>query len=156
MIARWPGKLPAGAIRGGISTTMDLFTTFIELAGGKIPTDREIDGKNIMGLLEGREASPHEKLYYYSRSRLFALRQNNWKLHLFKRDAIPGEKLHDPVRCDPPELYNLAEDIAETRNRAAEHPEIVARLVADAEQFDASVKPVMKLPPRTMLLVPGR
>lgn len=156
MIARWPGRLPEGAVRGGISTTMDLFTTFIELAGGKIPSDREIDGKNIMGLLEGGEASPHEKLYYYSRSRLFAVRDGDWKLHLFKREAVPGEKLHDAVPCDPPELYNLAEDVSETRNRAAEHPEIVAKLVAAAGEFDASVKPVMKLPPRTMLLVPGR
>jgi arylsulfatase A-like enzyme len=156
MIARWPGRLPEGAVRGGISTTMDLFTTFIELAGGKIPNDREIDGKNIMRLLEGRDSSPHESLYYYSRSRLFAIREGDWKLHLFKREAVPGEKLQEAVPCNPPELYNLAEDIAETKNQEAEQPEIVSKLLARAQEFDASVKPVMKLPPRTMLLVPGR
>ncbi|MEX2301013.1 MAG: sulfatase [Bryobacterales bacterium] len=155
MIARWPGRLPAGVVRDGISTTMDLFTTFIELAGGKIPTDREIDGKNIVGMLEGNEPSPHQTLYYYDRSRLFAIREGDWKLHLFKREAVAGEKLHDAVRCDPPELYNLAEDISETNNRAAGEAAIVSRLAADAEEFDASVKPVMKLPPRSMLLVPG-
>jgi arylsulfatase A-like enzyme len=155
MIAWWPGKLPQGVVRGGISTTMDLFTTFIELAGGQVPTDRVIDGRNIMGLLEDAGPSPHETLYYFHRRRLFAVRQGNWKLHLFKRQATPGEKLRDAVRCEPPELYNLAEDISESRNRAAGQPEIVARLTAMAEQFDASIVPAMKLPPRTRLLLRG-
>jgi len=86
---------------------------------------------------------------------LFAIREGDWKLHLFKREAVAGEKLHDPVRCDPPELYNLAEDVSETNNRAAGEAAFVSRLAADADEFDASVKPVMKLPPRSMLLVPG-
>jgi arylsulfatase A-like enzyme len=155
MIAWWPGRLPQGGVRGGISTTMDLFTTFIELAGGQVPSDRAIDGKNIMALLEGAGPSPHETLYYYHRRRVFAVRQGDWKLHVFKREAMPGEKLHDAVRCDPPELYNLAEDLSETRNRAAGEPEIVARLAAMAEQFDASIQPVMRLPARTRLLLRG-
>jgi arylsulfatase A-like enzyme len=155
MIAWWPGRLPQGAVRGGISTTMDLFTTFIELAGGQVPSDRAIDGKNIMVLLEGDGPSPHETLFYYHRRRLFAVRQGDWKLHVFKREATPGEKLHEAVRCDPPELYNLAEDVSETRNRAAGESEIVARLEAIAEQFDSSIKPVMRLPARTRLLLRG-
>jgi arylsulfatase A-like enzyme len=155
MIAWWPGRLPQGAVRGGIATTMDLFTTFIELSGGQIPTDRAIDGKNIMGLLEDGQPSPHETLYYYHRRRLFAIRQGNWKLHLFKREATPGEKLSDAVRCDPPELYNLAEDVGERTDRAAEKPEIVARLAAMAAEFDATIKPVMQLPARSRLLLRG-
>jgi arylsulfatase A-like enzyme len=155
MIAWWPGRLPQGSVRGGISTTMDLFTTLIELAGGQVPSDRAIDGKNIMALLESDAPSPHETLYYFHRRRLFAVRQGDWKLHVFKREATLGEKLHDAVRCDPPELYNLAEDLSETRNRAAGEPEIVARLTAIAEQFDASIQPVMRLPARSRLLLRG-
>ena len=155
MIAWWPGRLPQGAVRGGIATTMDLFTTFIELAGGQVPSDRVIDGKNILALLEDDGPSPHQTLFYYHRGRLFAVRQGDWKLHLFKRQATPGEKLQDAVRCDPPELYNLAEDAAESGNRAAGQPQIVARLTALAKEFDASVEPVMKLPPRTRLLLRG-
>jgi arylsulfatase A len=155
MIARWPGRLPQGAVRGGISTTMDLFTTFIELAGGKIPTDREIDGKNIMGLLEGTAPSPDKRLFYYHHSLLCAVRQGDWKLHLFKRVAIPGERLRHDVPCEPLELYNLAEDVSESHNRAAEQPEIVAMLAEMAQKFDASVHPVMKLPARTRLLLRG-
>jgi arylsulfatase A len=155
MIAWWPGKLPQGTVRGGIATTMDLFTTFIEIAGGQIPSDRKIDGKNIMGLLEGTRPSPHQRLFYYHHSRLCAVRQGDWKLHLFKRVAIPGERLHHTIPCEPPELYNLAKDISESSNQAANQPEIVATLAAMAEEFDASVKPVMKLPPRTRLLLRG-
>jgi arylsulfatase A-like enzyme len=155
MIAWWPGKLPQGAVHSGIATVMDLFTTFIELAGGEIPSDRKIDGKNVMGLLQGTGPSPHQKLFYYHRGRLCAVREGDWKLHLFKRVAVPGKKLHHTIPCDPPELYNLAEDISESRNQGADEPEIVARLVEIARQFDASIEPVMKLPPRTKSLFSG-
>ena len=63
MIAHWPGRIPSGVVRSGVATTMDLFTTFLSLAGATPPSDRAIDGKNIMPLLSGRADSPHETLY---------------------------------------------------------------------------------------------
>lgn len=155
MIARWPGVLPAGLVLDGIATVMDLFTTLVEEAGGQVPSDREIDGKNILPFLRGKEDSPHQVLFYYHRSRLFAVRKGDWKLHLFKRVAVPGKKLHKTVRCEPPELYNLADDISETTNRAADNPQIVARLTAMAREFDASIEPAVKLPPRIKSLLSG-
>ena len=95
-VARWPGRLPGGHVRGGVSVMTDLFTTLIELAGGEIPSDREIDGKNIMAMLEGSADSPHSELYYYFRKRIFAVRSGEWKLHLFKRVVGPGGRPGDP------------------------------------------------------------
>ena len=155
MIAWWPGALPQGTVRGGIASVMDLFTTFIELAGGAIPTDREIDGRNIMAFLKGDAPSPHQTMFYYHRSRLFAVREGDWKLHLFKRTATPGQKLGDAVRCEPLELYNLAEDVSESSDRAAGEADIVARLTRMAAEFDASIQPAMRLPPRTRSLFRG-
>ncbi len=145
-VARWPGRLPAGSVRGGISVMTDLFTTLIELAGGEIPSDRDIDGKNIMAMLEGTAGSPHSELYYYFRKRIFAVRSGEWKLHLFKRVVGSGGRPGDPVRLKKPELYNLLKDPEESRDLAALHPEIVERMSGLGKSFQASVKPVLKLP----------
>ncbi len=146
-VARWPGRLPAGLVRDGIATTMDLFTTLIEAAGGQIPSDRVIDGRNILPLLDGAGGSPHSELYYYFRDRVFAVRSGPWKLHFYKRVLNARGRPRDPVRCEPPELYDLSSDISEQQNVAGEHPEIVARLTKLAQEFHASIEPVMKLPP---------
>lgn len=146
MIARWPERLPRGEVRDGVATLMDLFPTFIELAGGALPQDREIDGRDILGFLRGAEGSPHKQFYYYDHTRIFAVRSGDWKLHLWKRELARRGKLKQPVRCDPPELYNLREDPGERLDRAAEHPEITARLREDARAFHDSITPVMRLP----------
>ncbi len=156
MVARWPGKLPAGEVRAGISSLMDFFPTFVELAGGKVPTDRVIDGRNILAFLQGKEGSPHHEFYYYFRTHLFAIRSGDWKLHFFKRDlAVSGKNVEKPVPCEPLELYNLAEDPAEETNVSAQHPEIVERLSALARRFDQSIEPVMVLPPPTTSVYQG-
>ena len=146
MIARWPGKLPAGQSRDGVASIMDLFPTLIELAGGSVPDDRVIDGKNIFAFLQGRESALHSDFFYYFRSNLFAIRSGDWKLHLYKRRAAPGRSLGKQVRCFSPELYNLAEDAGESRNVAERHPEIVRRLTVMGGAFDGSIEPVVKLP----------
>jgi arylsulfatase A-like enzyme len=147
MIARWPGTLPAGEMRGGLATAMDLLPTFVELAGGKVPPDREIDGKNILPFLRGGSESPNEVLYYHFRERLMAVREGDWKLHLFKKELDPLGHPRDAQRCSPPELYNLRVDPAESVNRSREHPEIVERLTQMAASFQKGITPVMKLPP---------
>jgi len=154
-VARWPGRLPGGHVRGGVSVMTDLFTTLIELAGGEIPSDREIDGKNIMAMLEGSADSPHSELYYYFRKRIFAVRSGEWKLHLFKRVVGPGGRPGDPIRLKNPELYNLLRDPAESRNVAALHPEIVERLSGLGRSFHATVKPVLNLPGRLRSISSG-
>jgi arylsulfatase A len=145
-LARWPGHLPAGAVRGGIATLMDLFTTTIELAGGKVPDDRVIDGRNILPMLEGKQDSPHDSFYYYFHGQVFAVRSGDWKLHLRKREVQKNGRPRDPRPCDPPELYNLAADLGEQHDVASEHPDIVGRLSEMAETFDAAVDTVMTLP----------
>ena len=99
MIARWPGTLPDGQVLDGVATVMDLFPTFVELAGGELPADRKIDGKNIFRFLQGKESSPHFVLYCYQRRTLFAVRHGDWKLHLYKRETskVGGLGKQSPV-----------------------------------------------------------
>jgi arylsulfatase A-like enzyme len=145
-LARWPGRIPAGAVRDGIATLMDLFTTAVALAGGETPNDRVIDGRDILPFLEGRQGAPHDALYYYFRGETFAVREGDWKLHFQKRELKANGRPREPQSCSPAELYNLASDLGERNDLAGEHPEIVERLSRLAREFDAGIEPVMKLP----------
>ncbi len=149
-IARWPGRIPGGLVEDGIASLMDLFPTLIELAGGEVPSDRPIDGKNIIAMLEGKGESPESTLVYYGRAQITAIRSGDWKLHFFR--VSPGRlPLNDFKKCDPPELYNLAADPGEKRNVAIDHPDVIVRLKAEAEKFRKQVVPG-KLPPRRWLV----
>jgi len=87
-IAWGPGRIPAGRECSEITTIMDLLPTFTELAGGKVPTDRVIDGKNIQSLLYGVDGvgSPHKAIFYYKRDReaghIEGVRVGDWKLRV--------------------------------------------------------------------------
>ncbi len=66
MLARYPGRLPAGTVLHQTASNMDLMPTLVRLAGGSVPSDRDIDGVDIWPLLTGTDTSePHDKFYYY-------------------------------------------------------------------------------------------
>lgn len=111
-IAWWPGTIPANSTCDEIATTMDLLPTFAIMAGGKVPKDRVIDGKNIAPLLLGRAnvKSPHQAFLYYKGNNLQAVRSGKWKLHTSGK------------------LYNLEKDIGERQNVAKDNPDILTRL----------------------------
>lgn len=121
LIARWPGIVPAGSTCRELVTLMDLYPTLATLAGSNEPS-AEIDGRDIGPLLTGREdaQSPHQAFFYYRRDTLKAVRSGPWKLYLPEDES------------SPPRLYNLVDDLAETRDLAASQDEVVARLTGYA------------------------
>jgi arylsulfatase A-like enzyme len=126
-VVQWPGHIPPGTEAGAVTSTIDLLPTLSALASAPLP-NHIIDGKNIMPVLRAESVeSPHEAFYYYQMGQLQAVRSETWKLHLplsdKKRNWGPGEGSQEL------QLYNLAEDIAESRNVANAHPEIVNRLL---------------------------
>ena len=134
-IAWWPGRIAPGSVCRELATTMDLLPTLTRLAGGEPPRDRILDGHDIHPLLfaEPSAVSPYEAFYYYDRDQLHAVRQGPWKLFVpldsFRRHPHFGDER--PVE---PLLFNLLSDVGSARNVALEHPEIVDRLMALAEQ----------------------
>ena len=79
-IASWPGTIPAGMVTNEPAMNIDLFPTMVALAGGELPTDRPIDGRNILPMLTERAPSPHEALFLFDNDRLVAVRSGKWKL----------------------------------------------------------------------------
>ena len=116
MIARWPGHIPGGSVCPYISAFWDYLPTFMELTGGEAPED--VDGISLMPVLTGKpeDQKEHDYLYWEHIRRLQAVRMGPWKGIRHR----PGQ---------PVELYNLDEDIAESRDLAAEYPDIVQQIV---------------------------
>ena len=123
-IAWWPRTIPAGSICDEVASTMDLLPTLAELAGGKVPDDRVIDGKDITPLLRDPDnaESPHEAFFYFHGDRLSAVRSGKWKLH--------GNG----------QLYDLDRDIGECKNVAEQNPQIVAELRKKMQTFNAELE----------------
>jgi arylsulfatase A len=142
-IVRWPGKVPAGAVTDEMAATVDMLPTLAGIAGGDAPKDRPIDGKDIRPLLFGSPGAktPHE--HYLFPHSLGAMRSGNWKFYPWPEGADAKKKnapKQPPEGTPKAQLYDLAQDLSETKNVAAQHPDVVARLAAVYERLTDDVK----------------
>ena len=119
-----PGTIPAGTQCNEMSSTMDLLPTFAKLAGTAAPTDRVIDGKDIWPLLIGTEGAktPHDRFFYQQGGKLSGVRSGNWKL------MMDGA------------LFNLKDDLGESKNIASQNPEKVENLKKMLAEFAIEVE----------------
>lgn len=133
-IARWPGKVPASRVSAAIFATIDFLPTFGKLAGYNVPRDRIIDGVDQTDLLLGKsERGAREVFHYFSQNELHGVRQGPWKLILPNRKVFYGYV--KDRGSNEAELYQLENDIGETKNVARENPAVVERLTALAKSF---------------------
>ena len=141
-IARWPGKIPSGKVCDEFASTLDILPTFAKLAGAEAMSDRTIDGHDIWPLLAGEPnaKSPYAVFYYYWLQNLEAVRSGPWKLvfpHKYRKFTGAGNdggRAPDGQGLAELALYNLTDDIGETKDVAAEHPDIVEKLESLAEK----------------------
>ncbi|MCH8216755.1 MAG: arylsulfatase [Planctomycetes bacterium] len=121
MIARWPGRIEAGAQSDHISAFWDFLPTCCDLVG--IETPAGLDGISMLPTLIGRSADQRRHPYLY------------WEFHeQGKRQAIRWGRwkaVRNNVRAQPDgplELYDLQEDISEQTDVSSGHPEIVLKI----------------------------
>jgi len=135
-IVSWPGHIPAGAIRDQVAISIDWYPTIAHYCRVPLP-DRILDGRNIAGIIASPEApTPHPVLNWETRSH-WAVREGDWKLvHNGPATTEDGRQIPKVENF----LSNLAEDVSETHNLAAEHPEIVRRLTRLHEAWNRSVR----------------
>ncbi len=147
-IFSWPGSIPAGKVSDAMITSMDLLPLFCHVAGADLPTDRKLDGKNIMGLLMGEtEQSPHDYFYYYNGLNLQAVRNEKWKLHLPRTVADQpywakksgGNRKKIYITLKQPMLIDLDADVGEKENVISQHPEVTSELMKEVERARAEI-----------------
>ncbi len=97
MIARMPGTIPPGVVNDSPAGTIDILPTVCKLAGVDVPSDRVIDGRDVLSMLKDAKApSPHEAIFGMQGQSLATIRAGQWKLHV----RNPG----------PPRFINLSKD----------------------------------------------
>ena len=140
-IFRWPGKVKRGTVLE-MGSTLDLLPTIAALTGGKVPTDRPIDGYDITPVLFGTGASPRNEMFYYRGDRLWAARVGNYKAHYFTKS---GYRNDPELTHNPPLLFQLGHDPSEQWDVAEKHPEIVAEINQAVAAHKRTVKHVKSL-----------
>ncbi|XP_053827037.1 steryl-sulfatase [Vidua macroura] len=128
-LLRWPGVVQAGAYIDEPTSNMDIFPTIVQLADAQLPSDRIIDGHDLLPLLQGKVTqSKHEFLFHYCNAYLNAVRwhpessESVWKVFFFTPNFSPEDSngCYDSHVCfchggfitrhDPPLLFDLSRD----------------------------------------------
>ena len=118
-LARWPGVIPAGRVSDEPWAFWDFLPTVAELTGAKLPAGFKPDGLSLVSYLKGGPAPRREYFYWelHEGASIQAIRFGDWK-------AVRN----GPAK--PIELYDLKTDTGESKNLAAEKPELVAKAEA--------------------------
>lgn len=127
-MAWWPGTIAPKSTSDAVAGTIDILPTCVAIAGGKLPAEPVIDGRDLSPVLFGkRKESPREAHYYFSGYNLQAVRQGRWKLAIAPQ-ADAADKTTVEASKTNPRLYELDADIGETTNLADKHPDVVEKL----------------------------
>ena len=125
MIARWPGTVASGTTTSHVSAFWDFLPTACDIAG--IDSPEHTDGISYLPVLKGQQQPEHGFLYweFHEKGGKQAVLMDPWKGVRLDVSQNPNSPL---------ELYNLAEDPAETNNIASAHPDIVVQMEAIMEE----------------------
>jgi len=137
---RWPGRISAAQVSDSMVSAVDLLPTIAAAVGAPLPADRKLDGYDLMPMLTGeRKASPRREFAYYNGLTLEAVRRQQWKLHLPRKQA--NRVYWATYRLDPYKnldhlvLNNLAADIGEKIDVAGQHAQKTEELKKLAEDI---------------------
>jgi hypothetical protein len=137
LIVKWPGVTKAGSTTAALAVLTDLFPTLLE-AGGVKPPER-LDGESLVPVLKGGDAGPRALSWHYPHYSNQggkpggAVRAGDWKLVEFYEN-------------DRRELFDLKADPGESRNLAAEKPDVMKKLADQFAEWQKAVGAKMPKP----------
>lgn len=135
MIVRWPGVTDTESSPSLVRTPVtspDLYPTLLDAAGCSVPPDQHVDGVTVRPVLAGDELDRDAVFWHYPHygnqgaTPAGAVRSGDWKLvELFETERV--------------ELYDLATDVSEERDRRADRQEVTDELRERLRQWRDSV-----------------
>lgn len=146
LMARWPGRISAGAVSDETMCHVDFMATVAAILGAKLPDNAAEDSVNVLPVLLGEKLSSpiRDATVHHSAQGKFAIRKGDWVLI----DAASGddnglrgepqwlkEERSYTAHSLPGELFNLRDDLAQRHNRFAERPEHVLELKTLLEKY---------------------
>ncbi len=144
-VMRWPGKIPAGTVCSEPGMNIDILPTLANLIGARLP-EHKIDGVDIWPMISGPIGTKNPRKgywYYYKQNELHAVSMGKWKLYLPHSYRTMGGRAggtggiptkYSQAKVQQLELYDLEADVSETKNLADQHPGLVKKMQAFAEE----------------------
>ncbi len=141
MIVRWPGVVAAGSVSDLPTYFPDVMPTLAEVAGAAEHVPDDIDGLSIVPTLRGDAPGQERHAYMYWESPWY-----RWKAKKYTGQMQQALRMGDwkILRYDsgkPWQLYNLAKDVSERNDLAAEHPDRVKRMAEVADKAHTPMPP---------------
>ena len=135
--AAWPGVIPGGTTNREPMHAVDWYPTLLKLAGAPLKQKLPIDGLDYWPVLTQGAKSPHDAILLVGNQPLrTAIRMGDWKLLLNANERNAEEVTNDTATdTGKVELYNLADDISETKDLANAEPERVKSMRTRLDQF---------------------
>ena len=131
-ILSWPNGIPAGQVISEMGAAMDIFPTFLRLAGGD-PARYELDGLDILPMVTEGAPTPHQEIFWEMGEQT-AVRRGPWKL------VLNGQLVEGTAPEDELHLANLDDDMAERHNLKDDYPMLAAELKEPAESWRAGIE----------------
>ncbi len=133
---KWGDKIPAGRECDGLMATIDFMPTLAKWMGTTLPEEIRMDGVDQSDMILGKSDESQRETYCYMQHNNYdtfvAIRDSRWKL------LLPDREIYTVYMTDfgtnDYELYDLQNDISESNNLYAEHPEIAERLLKELEK----------------------
>jgi arylsulfatase A-like enzyme len=126
LIVRWPQTTPAGLTCEVPTIHVDVYPTLLELAGAPAPR-QSLDGESLAPLIRGEARLKRDAIFQHFPGYLGAGR-NKWRTTPVSLIQVGDWKLMEFLEDGRLELYNLRDDVGETKNLAKEMPAKAAEL----------------------------
>lgn len=140
LIVRWPGAVKPGSVSHTPVISADYFPTLLAMAGAPLPDAHTVDGRSLVPVLTGSGALDRDAIYWHyphyhpgGATPYGAVRAGDFRLVEFYED-------------NRAELYNLKDDLGETRDLTATLPEKTAALRKKLADWRQSVGAQMPMP----------
>ena len=142
-LIRWPGKIPARSVSNEITHETDLFATFANIAGGRVPDDRVMDSVDLTDFLMGkRKESGRESVVIYNGTDVYGVKWRDWKMMVREIRSMNDED----SRYSVPRFYNLLQDPKEERGTRLLPDNLWVRYPASQVLIDHAIS-LQKEPP---------
>jgi len=126
-MVQWKGTLPAGKVYDNMVVSTDIFATSLALAG--VRSMPQTDGVNLMPYLLGQKKDrPHETMYWRQGGKS-AVRAGDWKI----------VRHGSPKRTGPWELYDLGNDLTESKNLKSANPQKFQALLQVWQEYESQM-----------------
>ena len=142
-IVRWPGQVKAGAVCDVPAIHVDMYPTLVAIGGGKMPTTQVFDGESLLPLMRNVNAKLSREAIYQHFPGYLGAGVDQWRTTPVSLIQAGDWKLMEYLEDGRLELYNLREDIGETKNLATAQPEKRQELYAKLLAWRAATKAPM-------------